>query len=155
MRLAICCLLAGIVALNAFAADPDSPEALVTALYEQHENQSPFFQTENRSLLDKFFTKTLASLIWKDAKSSQGEVGAIDGDPLYDAQDFEIKKFTVHPAETGDDTALVTVTFLNFGEKKKIIYTLVLADDVWRISDIRYDDDRTLLGTLREAYPKS
>ena len=154
MRHAICLLFAGIFALNAFA-DEDSPDAVVTALYAQHEAKSLFFQTESRSLLDKYFAPTLANLIWKDARTSQGEVGAIDGDPLYDAQDFEIKKLTVHPAEAGDDTALVTVTFLNFGKKAKIIYTLVLAHDVWRISDIRYEDNRTLLGVLREAYPKS
>ena len=153
MRHLLCFLLAGTFLSTSFA-DEASPEAVVKALYAQHEIKSPFFQSENRALLDKFFTPTLATLIWKDARTSQGEVGAIDGDPLYDAQDFEIKGLAVHPAEVGDDTALVTVNFHNFGKKKRIVYTLVLARDVWRISDIRYGDNRTLLGILREAYPK-
>ena len=71
-----------------------TPEAMVADLYKQHDaKKSPFFQTKNRALVDKYFTKTLADLIWKDATTAKGEVGAIDGDPLYNAQDIEIKNF--------------------------------------------------------------
>jgi hypothetical protein len=135
-------------------AEHDTPEALVTALYEQHKTETPFFQTASRRLLDAYFAKPLADLIWKDALLSRGEVGAIGADPLFDAQDFEIKNLVIHPAEIGDDTALVTVTFDNFGENRKIVYTLVLANDAWRISDLRYGKDRTLLGLLKETYTK-
>src|SRR5215204_2908430 len=63
-------------------------ETLVADLYKQHDSKkSPFFQTADRSRVDKFFTRTTADLIWKDANSSKGEVGPIDFDPLYDAQD--------------------------------------------------------------------
>lgn len=134
-------------------ADDDSPEAVVSALYEQHKTQTPFFQAKNRRLLDPWFAQPLADLIWKDAVTSRGEVGAIGADPLYDAQDFKITNFVVHPGETGDDTSLVVVTFDNFGEPQKIVFTLIFANDVWRISDIRYSREHTLLGSLQEAYP--
>ena len=65
-----------------------SPKALVADLYRQHnQKHSPFFQTRSRARVDQYFTKLLADLIWKDAHGSKGEVGALDGDPLYNAQD--------------------------------------------------------------------
>src|SRR5437867_10644867 len=73
-----------------------SPDALVTDLYQAHRHKrGPFFQTRSRALLYKYFEMSLANLIWKDAVSSKGEVGVIDGDPLYDAQDMEIKNFAI------------------------------------------------------------
>src|SRR3979409_161883 len=73
-----------------------SPNALVADLYREHNRKhSPFFQTRSRALLYKYFEKSLADMIWKDAAHAKGEVGAIDGDPLYDAQDMDIKKFVI------------------------------------------------------------
>src|SRR5437867_8570740 len=73
-----------------------SPNELVADLYKQHERKhSPFFQTRSRAALYKYFEKSLADMIWKDAVTSKKEVGVIDGDPLYDAQDMEIKKFAI------------------------------------------------------------
>ena len=56
-------------------------------------------------MVDKYFVKSLADLIWKDAHGPKGEVGAIDGDPLYDAQDMEIKKFAI--GETVSESATI------------------------------------------------
>src|SRR6188768_3554754 len=100
-------------------------EALVADLYKQHDaKKSPFFQTKNRALVDKYFTKTLADLIWKDANESSGEVGAIDGDPLYNAQDMEIKNFAIGKAEVKGEAANVPVTFLNFDRKQNLNFAL-------------------------------
>ena len=57
-----------------------SPEALVSDLYKQ--KSSPFFQTKDHGLVSKYFSERLAQLIWKDAVSSKGEVGALDFDPV-------------------------------------------------------------------------
>ena len=100
-------------------------EALVADLYKQHDaKKSPFFQTKNRALVDKYFTKPLADLIWKDANESSGEVGAIDGDPLYNAQDIEIKNFAIGKAEVKGSNANVPVTFTNFGQKQNLNFAL-------------------------------
>jgi hypothetical protein len=66
-----------------------SPETLVSDLYKQ--KNSPFFQTKNHGLVNEYFSEPLAQLIWKDAVSSKGEVGALDFDPRYDTQDIDIK----------------------------------------------------------------
>src|ERR1700752_9650 len=78
---------------------PD-PDVIVRNLYfAQQAGSGPFFQTKSSALVDKYFRKDLADLIWKDAIKANGEVGAIDFDPLYGSQDPQIKDF--HIMETG------------------------------------------------------
>ncbi|MGH8047752.1 MAG: DUF3828 domain-containing protein [Chthoniobacterales bacterium] len=132
-----------------------TPEAFVAALYKQHETKTPFFQAKDRAALDKWFAKPLADLIWKDATTANGEVGAIDGDPLYDAQDMDIKDFEIHPAKAVKGEAKVHVTFTNYGKKRNILFTLEPdTKDSWKITDIGYEKDRTLLGELKSTYPQ-
>jgi len=56
-------------------------------LYKQHDaKQSPFWQKKSRARVDRYFTKQLADLIWKDAHGPDDEAPNLDGDPLYDAR---------------------------------------------------------------------
>ena len=127
-----------------------SPNALVADLYRVHnQKHSPFFQTRSRALLYKYFEKDLADMIWKDAVKSKGEVGAIDGDPLYDAQDMEIKKFAIAMPSYADEKARVKVTFENFKEPKSFVFILVNGKTGWRISNIEYGEGRSLRGYLK------
>ncbi len=122
-----------------------SPNALVADLYRVHDHKhSPFFQTRNRALLDKYFEKSLADLIWKDAVSSKGEVGAIEADPLYDAQDVKTRKFAIGKAIFADGKAKVNVTFTNYDQPMKFVFILVNGRSGWRISDIEYGEGRSL-----------
>lgn len=127
-----------------------SPYMLVKDLYEQHDKKnSPFFQTKNRALVDKYFEKSLADSIWKDANNSSGEVGAIDGDPLYNAQDMEIKNFSLGLPKIANGKAKVVASFENFGKKQSITFELVQKDLVWKIEDINYGGGSTLRGWLK------
>ncbi len=133
------------------AAKPKSPDALVADLYKAHNaKRSPFFQTRSRARIYQYFEKDLADLIWKDAVTSKGEVGVIDGDPLYDAQDMEIKKFAIGKPAIEGSNAKVAVTFENFGQKKTLTFMLVNGRTGWRIHDINYGDH----GTLRSWFAK-
>ena len=130
----------------------EDPAVLVADLYKQHDAQrGPFFQ-KDRARIDKYFAKPLADLVYRDATNPIDQAGAIGADPLYDGQDFEIKKFAVGTASVEGERATVPVTFENFGEKKKVTISLTLASNTWKISDIRYDHGATLLAMLREAY---
>lgn len=130
------------------------PETLVAELYKQHDaKKSPFFQTKDRGLVDKYFTKPLADLIWKDATESKNEVGAIDGDPLYNAQDTEIKNFAIGKGDIKGESATVGVTFTNFGEKQTLTYTLKLINSVWKIDNIGYGGSDSLMKWLKDTYP--
>src|SRR5437870_6762577 len=133
-------------------AKPISPDALVADLYKANkQKRGPFFQTRSRALLYKYFEKSLADMIWKDAIKSKGEVGAIDGDPLYDAQDMDIKKFAIAKPRFEEGRALVDATFENFGQKKTIMFILVNGKTGWRIRDIVYSEGRTLSSELKET----
>lgn len=137
-------------------AKKTAPDALVKSLYEAHKkNNSPFFQTKNRELVNKYFDKNLADLIWKDAVDSKGEVGAIDGDPLYNAQDTDIKNFVIGQAKTDGEKAEVPVNFENFGEKQSFVFMLVSQKGEWKISDINYGGGSTLLGFFKDNAQKA
>ena len=103
----------------AIAVAETAPDVLVADLYKQHDaDKSPFFQTKNRALVDKYFTKSTADLIWKDAVKSKGGVGALEADPLYDAQDSEIKNFKVGQANIKNrQSKRSRHVYDNFGKK--------------------------------------
>lgn len=127
-----------------------SPDALVADLYRQHDRKrSPFFQTRSRARVDRYFEKSLADMIWKDAVTSKSEVGALDGDPLYDAQDMEIKKFAINKPSYEEGKAKVVVSFENFGQQKTFVYVLISGRTGWKIRDIEYGEGRTLRGYLK------
>ena len=150
-----------LAALSAFAAPRPAaqgfkaikgttPRALVADLYRQHKIRSPFFQTRSRALLDKYFGKELADLLWRDARSSRGEVGAIDGDPLFNAQDMEIKNFSIQKGTGGPRMMEIPVTFENFGEKHRILFRVFSYGGTgWKIGNIEYDDGTSLLEILK------
>lgn len=151
---ALCLLLLLFLGLNHLSAADvaATPEALVVALYKAHDNdKSPFFQTDDKARLNKYFTKELADLIWKDAKDSNGEVGVLGFDPLYDAQDTEIKKFAILKAKVEGEKATVPVGFENMGEKQRVVFKLIQQEGVWKISDIQYTAGHTLLGLYKDA----
>lgn len=100
-------------------------------------------------MLDKYFQKELADLLWQDARSSGDEVGALDGDPLFNAQDMRISNFSVREGTVGPQGAQVAVHFKNLGEKHQIVFRLVLEKTSWKIANIEYDDGSSLLGILK------
>ena len=128
-------------------------ERHIANLYKQHDSKkSPFFQTADRGRVDAFFTKPTADLIWKDSNSSKGEIGALDFDPLYDAQDVDKKNFAIGKASVKGDTATVAATYTNWGEKKRITYLLKMSEGSWKVDDIKYQAGHSLLGLLKETY---
>jgi hypothetical protein len=124
----------------------------VAALYKVHDQKRGPFHPGHGALLYKYFDKRLADMIHKDtvASAAKHDVGVIDGDPLYDAQDFEIKNFAIGNASYENGKAKVPVTFENIGEKKTLIFVLVNSRSGWRISDIDYGEGRTLVGEFKE-----
>jgi len=125
-------------------------EPLVADLYKQHDADKGPFREKKRAVVDKYFAKPLADLIWKDKQTPEGEMGAIDFDPLYDAQDVGAKKFSVGKSTVNGDNAAVPVTYENYGEKKTITYQMVRQGDSWKIADIKYQGGFTLLGVFKE-----
>jgi hypothetical protein len=135
-----------------------TPDVVVKNLYAaQKAGTGPFFQTRNRALVDRYFSKDLADMIWKDAVSAKGEVGAIDFDPLYNSQDPQITDFVIEkPREAGGpDNAFVQVNFNNNGKADQVDFELQRsANKTWKIVGIYYSDGEDIASTLRYAQDK-
>jgi hypothetical protein len=148
-----------LVAPFALAQRPQTtPDALVRSLYTAHRNRrtDPLFQMKNLALLEKYFAKDLAGLLWKDAKTSaeKNEVGALDGDPLYNAQDMKITAFRIKAPEYGEgnrEIADVPVTFKNFGKEQTVLFRVKRdSGKAWRITDIFYPGNDASSSSLRK-----
>jgi hypothetical protein len=146
-------------AANAISAQTTAPDALVRDLYKTHEadmkaEKDQILDGKSRTVLDKYFDKTLADLMWKDLTKQTDEVGVLDFDPFYNAQDFEIKKLVVGKSKIVKDRATVAVTFENFDRKERLTYALVRQKAAWKIADIKYTDGSSLLKYFKQAESK-
>ena len=127
-----------------------SPKKVVTDLYSAHSGKAdPLQYPASKKLLGDYFEKGLLSLFLKDQSESKGEVGKLDFDPLYAAQDFEIKDFSVVVVSEQKDAAEVAASFKNMGTSEKIVFLLSNTAQGWRITDIKYSDGRTLKDILK------
>ena len=124
-----------------------SAKDLVAHFYQAHGSKhDPLDETQ---LLGRYFDAALLKLYLKDKREAKGEVGRLDGDPLYNAQDMQIRDFSVSAPESAAGETRVTVHFKNIGKRTRIVYVLSQTADGWKISDIRYDDGSSLKKILQ------
>lgn len=121
-------------------------DAVVKNLYaaQKKDATNPFIQTKSRALVDKYFAKELADIIWKTAASDTG----YNFDPLYYAQDTQITNFVVGKADANN---IVKVRFKNMGKAEEITFSLAkenTASKVWKIDSIVYSDAEDLASLL-------
>ena len=141
MRSVVVLLVSLLTAAIASAADLSAKD-LVSQLYQAHRSKhDPLDETQ---LLGRYFDSALLKLYLKDKREAKGEVGRLDGDPLYNAQDVQIKDFSVSAPESAGGETRVTVHFKNIGKPTRVLYLLSQTSDGWKISDIRYDDGSSL-----------
>jgi hypothetical protein len=128
------------------------PETVVKELYRVHRNgYGHVFEKQGRKLQQKFFDQKLAALIWKDlTQTPEGEVGNLDFDPLYSAQDMKIKNFRVGASAVKGDTATVPVTFMNYDQKVRLEFRLVNTKTGWKVSNILYGGGSDLVQILSQ-----
>jgi len=131
-----------------------TPETTVKELYKIHDqdlkgNNDRILSGKSRKMLDKFFDQPLADVIWKDLTTERDGVGVLDFDPFYNAQDFDIKNFSVAKAKINGSKATVVVKFTNSGRKDTLKYQLVRQNTGWKISDIEYTDGSSLVGYFK------
>lgn len=129
LSLAAVALLA--LATPVLAEDFDTPEALLEAFY------APYFGEAEFSDESPFRSEALNALYAADeARTPEGEMGALSFDPYVDGQDMDLADFEIGEPVIEGDVAEVEVTFTNFGEPRELEYRLVLEDGGWRIDDV-------------------
>lgn len=132
---------------------PDAPRSaadrLVRALYFEHNTkENPFRETKDRSLIDQYFAKPTADLIWNDAQKGS-KVNRVKTNLLFNAPDAAIKKTWVEPAAVGGSRAIVYVTFQNNSKPEEVKVDLQQINGRWRITDMVYPNGKQLTQLLQ------
>ena len=123
---------------------------MVAELYKEHSGKSdPLQYPASKKLLPSYFYKPLRDLYLKDQEDSKGEVGKIDFDPLYDAQDFEISDFNLVVLSNKKGSGYVAARFKNIKVDQEIIFALQRTKMGWRIADIQYKYGRSFWKILK------
>jgi hypothetical protein len=118
-----------------------SAKDFVTAIYKTYVGKNATGISIDSPKARKLITPDLMKLIDADAKAAakRREVPTLDGDPFIDAQDFEIKSFTIDIKDLSPAQATATVTFTNgaSAENKPVVLDLLKIGNEWRIDDFR------------------
>lgn len=147
-------LLVILVSVFSYAAQKappaNSPDAVVRELYRVHNNgRGHVFDRKGKKYIYKYFDQKLADLLWKElTETPADEVGNLDFDPLYNAQDTGITKFLINKSVVNGDSSTVLVSFRNFNQPTKITYELHKDAAGWKISNILYGDKSDLIKIL-------
>ena len=140
-------LLALLVSAVLPAWATDDPKAFVTAIYQNFIGANGILINSPKAR--QVITPGLMKLIDADAKAAarRGQPPRLDSNPFIDAQDFDIKSFTVEVQDVGRARAVATVRFKNEAAVNDgpVILALVKTADGWRIDDFRGDS-----GSLRK-----
>src|SRR5690242_9903583 len=124
-----------------------SPKDVVAHLYKEYgTEQSAAGETR---LFTRYFDEELLKFYLKDKREAKGEVGRLDGDPLYNAQEIEITDFSISEPKITGKEAVVSVHFKNLGKSERVECVLHQTAKGWRISDMRYQDGSSLKKILQ------
>jgi hypothetical protein len=122
----------------AHAADAPSladAKAMIEQTYRAYCNRCEvdFDRTAKR-----LFSPRLWGLVLRDRRlTPAGDVGALDGDPICDCQDYAITGVVVQvTAAAAPDRATAIAKFRNFGEPTTVTLDLVVLKGRWRIDNI-------------------
>lgn len=133
---------------------PETPRSaadrLVRALYFEHnKTENPMRKAKNRALIDQFFAKPTADLLWNDSQKSPGKINRSKINLLFNAPDAAIKKTWVLPAVIGGSRAVVYVTFENKAKPEEIKVDLQQVTGRWRITEMVYPGGQQLTQLVR------
>jgi len=124
-----------------------SPKDVVAHLYKAYgTEQSSAGETR---LFTRYFDDELLKLYLRDKREAKGEVGRLEGVPLYNAQETDITDLSFSEAKVTGKEAIVNVHFKNLGKAERIECVLHQTIKGWRISDMRYDDGYSLKKILQ------
>jgi hypothetical protein len=148
-------LLTGVFSARAQkTASSTSPRTVVQALYKAHkQGNGHVFDREGVDKLGKYFDPKLTTLLRKEILGTpSGEVGNLDFDPLYNAQDFDIADFKVGEPQITGKNATVIVSFKNNKQPVKIVFKILHTTTGWRIANLDYGKGENLVKILNAPH---
>jgi uncharacterized protein YecT (DUF1311 family) len=141
-----------LAALLLAVALSNDPAAFVRSLYEAEHDA--VYAAESREDLERTFDAPLAALIWRDKVDAMGEVGRMDANWLYDAQDDEVTNLRVETVENAGDRARVVASFAFPSEKRSIEFQLRRVRGGWRIVNVVYPSG-DFISYLKAPFPNT
>ena len=127
---------------------PD-PQAFLTRLYAHYSgNTADISFSPTGAQAPQWFDREMVGLMAEDARLASGEVGALDGDPICDCQDFGTLSANIKIEQVTATTARASVIITETGatyspetrQPRTFTYDLVMEDGDWRIHDIGTKD---------------
>ncbi|WP_293385897.1 hypothetical protein [Phenylobacterium sp.] len=153
-------LFAGLAVLAtapARAQDAAGARAFVVGLYAAYHGHGPDYLGRQAP---QVFAPRLLTLIRRDAaETPQGDVGALDGDPICDCQDAGgLRGVAVEVTGGAGGRASAVAHFRISAEARTVRLDLVAVQGQWRISDVHTADTPSLVSlltrSLRAGHPK-
>ena len=138
-------LLAG----PAAAQDLVQAKAFVTGLYAAY-GKEPGPDYIGKQAKQVWSPAMLALMQREAASTPKDEVGALDGDPICNCQDYEITSVDVKVTGTGPTSARADVFFLNLGRRQLVSLDLVLVGRRWRVDDVHSQGTPSLVALLND-----
>jgi Protein of unknown function (DUF3828) len=142
-------LLALGAALPATAQTSNHADAFVIGLYDAYaRDPGPDYAGAGAKSV---FSSKLLDLLHRDAAlTPPGEVGALDGDPICDCQDYRIAEVRVRISGS-PDVATAAVAFTNYGQPRSLTLDLVREPGGWRVADVHSETLPSLAGLLTDS----
>lgn len=134
MRTLLLGLLLALAQASPASAAPvfEDPAGLVAYVYQGYMDESAT-PPDRREL----YSPSLRELFEAEAaRTPEGEMGALDFDPVVNAQDYHIEDLVIAEPEVDGDRAVVIASFVNLGEAQEMRFTLVRRAEGWKIDDI-------------------
>jgi hypothetical protein len=136
---------------HAAAAGANEARAFMEQLYAKYGDPSFCPTCDGKG---RFFDAPLSRLIDADARQANGEVGALDGDPVCQCQDPGGMKAKVLSVALTSAYAAVATVDLDFTlekppQKRRVTFDLVVENGHWRIHDIHSSDTPSLRALLQ------
>lgn len=144
------------VAAPAVATAPADPKAFLTSIYAHYDGTQMSFSPFDAP--EAYFDPEMLSLMdANDRATPDGEVGALDGDPICDCQDYQKLSADIEIKSVADKSASAEVTLHDKGvaKPKVLTYNLSLIGNQWRIHDVSTKDMPSLRRLLINSSPKA
>jgi len=131
----------------ASADDATDARAFLTGLFATYQdNKKPPAGSHH------VYDSQLQALMDEDVRLANGDVPALDFDPLCQCQDYQHLKASLTVRSSSPSAAVVAVTLRDLGmpndKPRDAVFDLVKEHGVWRIHDILADDPKSLRAFL-------
>ena len=149
LALALAAALAGPAPATRPTPGLDAARSFVSDLYAGYAHGEPDYLGKGA---DRVFSTRLLGLIRADQKATpEGDVGALDGDPICDCQDQQITDVAVEATPLSPGHVRARVRFRNFGRPQDLTLDLALGRRGWRVDDVHTRDTPSLIALLRQS----